>query len=262
MSNLVPHVHEVIAIDGGPEGPSTDSSKEIIEGFGDTVHYFSGTYKGPYDVWDAGMQKNIGIKEAIGDVLLFVSCDMFFTGLDILVEAVAEQEDKMVFFTSLIEFWQHTRLMRLNSNDGNYLFSLPASIVNAAAIDRSLALTFDQSGSMKSKEALLETRLILPQVVKYHAGWIRPFQKQVDKHLTHIKQRVWGGMGDELLGGGDQKMEHWVIRHVLGYPGTPSIDMLVKLPEEAEVFNTMKYDKGYGDVVDEYETKYGVSVFK
>lgn len=262
LKNLLPHVDEVIAIDGGPEGPSTDNSQEILHQFGDKVKYFSGTYKDSYGTWDAGVQKNIGVKEAAGEVLLFVSCDMFFTHLDILIEAVAEQEDKLIFFTSMIEFWLNTKNMRLPSNDGNGLFSLPSSIVTMAGLDRSLAPTFDEAGSLKSKEALLERRLLLPQIVKYHAGWIRCFREQVNKHISHIKQRRWGGLGEELLGGGDKAIEHWAIRHVLSYENTPSVDISVKVPEEAEIFNGMEYNKGYGDIVDEFEAKYKETVFK
>lgn len=261
LNNILPHVHEVIAVDGGPDGPSTDSSKEILTQFGDKVKYFSGTYKSPYGALDAGVQRNIGVREASGEVLLFVSCDMFFDRLEVLVEAIEKEENKLIFFVSLIEFWMNTEKMRLESIDGS-CFSLPSGTVNITAIDRSLMPTFDDVGNMRTKETLFETRLLLPQVVKYHAGWIRSFREQVDKHIGHIKQRRWGGLGLELLGHGDKGMERWAIRHVLSYPQSPAVDVLVKLPKGMEVFNDMQYNKGYGDVVDSFETKYRESVFK
>lgn len=261
LNNLAPYVHEIIAIDGGPEGPSTDGSRQLLDGC-DKVRYFSGTYKSPYGTLDAGVQKNIGIREAVGDVLLFASCDMFFSNLDIFMEAVEKEEDKLLFFMANIEFWLNIKNMRLHSNDGNTMFSIPSSIVEMVAIDRSLSPTFDDLGSIKSKQALFETRLLMPQAVKYHAGWIRSFRQQVDKHIMHVKQRRWGDWGLELLGNGDKAIEQWAIRHVLSYPQTPSVDVVIKVPEEAQVFNEMQYNKGYERVINAFEEIYGESVFK
>lgn len=262
LNNLVPHVHEVVVVDGGPEGPSTDASKAIIENFGEKVKYFSGTFATPHAAWDVGSQKNIALKAAAGDVVLFVSCDMYFAGLDVLMEAIAEQPDKLIFFTSLVEFWLNTKSMRLQSNDGNFLFSLPSAVVQLAAVDKSLVPTFDQAGGLRTKEALFESRVLVPQTVKFHAGWIRDFQQQVDKHIMHVKQGRWGDQGDRLVEVGERTLQQWAIRHVLAYPQTPSVDMMVKLPKEAAVLDNMQYNEGFGGVIDQYEEEYNVSVFK
>lgn len=66
IRHLEPFVDEIIVVDGGPTGLSTDKTAEIVESFDKTV-YVSGTFKTIPGAWDAGSQKNQGISVANGD---------------------------------------------------------------------------------------------------------------------------------------------------------------------------------------------------
>jgi hypothetical protein len=80
--------------------------------------------------------------------------------------------------------------------------------------------------------ALSEHRCEVPQTFKFHMGWVRPFAQQVAKHLRHVRQ-----------------------------PQIFSIRYGGQLPEELDGLE-VNYNTGYKEVLDNYEKKYGVSVFR
>jgi glycosyltransferase involved in cell wall biosynthesis len=261
LSNISPFVDEIVIIDGGPDGPSTDGTAEVIREFSQPIVYKTGTFRMATGGWDAGLQRNTAVANSTGDVLLFASADMVFHNLGLLRRIIDEETAGKIFFCSTLEFWLDKENLRLYSADGNTPLSVPAPILEVAAVDRSLQPSFDENGKLMLAGALSEHRCEVPQTFKFHMGWVRPFAQQVAKHLRHVRQGHWGEHGDKLLARGEKAMEAWAITHVLSYPQIFSIRYGGQLPEELDGLE-VNYNTGYKEVLDNYEKKYGVSVFR
>ena len=258
LENISPHVDEIVIVDGSPTGPSTDGTKEIAKAC-DKVLYQSGKFATLDGAWDMATQRNTGISSASGDVFLFLSADMYFANLDMLRPVVDADEYKVVFCTT-IEFWGDTRHLRLYSADTDVL-TVPSSITEALAIDRKCSPYCEENGSFNVSDAGNNDRILIPQIIKYHLGWIRPFPQQVEKHMRHVKQHRWGDDGEEMLRGGERGLEQWAIKHVMSYESIPSVAFSGTLPEELEAHKNMRCVDETKETIDDFERRFKISVF-
>jgi hypothetical protein len=259
LKNLSPHVDEIVIVDGGPEGPSTDRTKEIAKAC-DKVQYTSGQYATLDGAWDMAGQRNDGIALSTGDFLLFISADMFFMNLEGLRDVV-EAEDHKIVFCATVEFWRDTKHVRLYAAQDS-LLTLPAAILEAIGTDRSLSPYTEETGHLNLDGATIEDKVTLPGTIKFHMGWLRPFGEQVAKHIRHTKQHRWGPDGERRLQGSPRVMEQWAILHTLSYEKGPAVAYSGSLPPELEPFADMQWDEGKEDVLMEFERRYGISPFK
>jgi len=259
LENIEPHVDEIVIVDGSPDGPSTDGTKAVAKAC-EKVQYQSGTFKTIDGAWDMALQRNTGISSANGDVLFFLSADMFYRNLAGLREAV-EKDRYKIYFCPTVEFWLNTSGLRLYSADGDIL-SVPSNILEPMALDKELAPYCENDGRFNLDGAAMNQRVILSQTYKYHLGWIRPFKQQVEKHMRHVRQHRWGEPGEKLLRGSERGLEQWAMLHVLSYAQIPSINYYGELPEEMQPIAEMKYDDGAEDATNDFERRYGISIFK
>jgi glycosyltransferase involved in cell wall biosynthesis len=259
LRNIVPHVDEIVAVDGSAEGPSTDKTAKILKAEKKVV-YKSGKFVLPDGGWDASTQRNTGTSLATGDVLIFLSADMLFYGLADFRELI-DGTDYKLYFTSTIEFWQDSRHLRLYSDEGDKL-TVPSTILQVTALDRSLSPVAETGFSMRTNDADVAERVLMPSVIKFHLGWIRPFAEQVEKHIRHVQQGRWGEYGDSLRKGKFRDLKLWAILHVLGYNQTPSVAYAGPVPEEMADFAEMKHLAGYQEIARDFEKEYGVSVLQ
>lgn len=262
LENTLPHVDEIVIVDGGPGGPSTDSTAIIAQEHGDKVKYSQGTYALPDGGWDVALQKNTAIASATGDVLVFMSADMYFNDLGMFRKVLEDAGRFKIFFCSMVEFWLDINHMRLYSQNGNNMLTVPGPVVDTFAVDASLAPYYDTNGGIQVGGVVAEERLLLPQLFRFHFGWIKPFRIRVETHKTHVRQHRWGDEGEGLLLGDEREFQKWAIMHVMSYPQTPCVDFQAIIPPEMEACRNMRYDQGHSDVVKEFEDKYNVSVFK
>lgn len=245
-------------MDGSPTGPSTDGTKEIAKG-ADKVLYQSGKYATLDGAWDMASQRNTGISAATGDVLLFLSADMYFSGLERLREVVDADQYKIIFCPTH-EFWIDTKHLRLYSADTDAL-TVPSSLLQSLTIDTSYAPYCEENGKFQLDGASHNDRIIIPQITRYHLGWVRPFAKQVAKHVCHVRQHRWPEL-DKMLHGSERELEQWATRHVLGYASTPSIAFTGTLPSEMESHLNMRFDDGVKDALADFKRRHGFSPFK
>jgi len=259
LNQLSECVDEIIIIDGGPNGPSTDKTSEICKKF-PKVKYMAGTYRTIPGAWDISSQKNLGITGATGDILMFLSADMVFNNLGNFCEIIQSEESAKIFFCTTIEFWLDMNHVRMYSPLGN--LSLPSGIQEAVAISRNLTPVVNEHGSLEITSPKQQEQILINDTFKYHLGWIRPFKEQVLKHIRHVRQGCWGEEGAKLLSGSEQKLEQWAILHVLSYKQVPSISLRCVLPDELKGFEGMSYLEGQEDVVMQYQKKYGTSAFR
>lgn len=250
---------EIVVVDGGPEGPSTDGTAEIAQAHPKVV-YLSGVFQTMDGAWDNVTQRNTGINAATGDILMMMSADWLFLGLEHLREAIDEGVGK-IFFCPVVEFWEDVTRMRLYEGDGVAL-SLPSGVVEAAAIDASLGLYYAEDGGIRVNDLAPDFRVQVPQATKYHLGWIRPFDQQTQKHIRHVRQHRWDDIGEKLLQGEDVGLLQWAMRHVLGYPQQASIGFSGELPVEMNGARDMSYNKGAKEATDRFEETYGHSLFR
>lgn len=248
-----------MVIDGGADGPSTDDTGKIAKAHGKVI-YHSGVFKTMDGGWDMALQRNVGINKASGDVLFFLSADMLFENLEILIDAVKEEKYR-IYFSSIIEFWLSTKFSRVYDASGD-LLTTTAPILEPVALDRSLHPYSEETGRFNLDGACPEDRVILPQVRKFHLGWIRPFKEQVAKHIRHVKQHRWGEAGEKLLQGTERSLEQWAMLHVLSYPQVGSIRFYGEFPPAVESLKDMQYNDGVKDATNEFEERYGTSIFK
>jgi hypothetical protein len=259
LNNIEPYVDEIVVVDGGPEGPSTDATGEIAKAQ-EKVVYLSGKYATRDGAWDMATQRNTAISSATGEVLLLLSADALFMGLDIFREAVEENKHK-IYFCPVVEFWRDITSIRLHTGDGG-LLTLPSGILEPIAIDRTLSPYHESEGGLNVESVVARHRVLLSQTTKFHLGWIRPFSEQVAKHIRHVKQHRWAEQGERLLKGSDRGLEQWAMLHVLGYANNPAVAYMGRLPDELDGLRDMRYDEGMDEATAGYQSRYGESIFK
>lgn len=260
LSNVCPHVDEVVIVDGSPQGASTDSTEEIATGF-DKVVYHKGTYQTDDGGWDSAAQQTMGLELLTGDLVVLMSTDMLYNDFGIFRRILEEDHDSLLFFCSIAEFWEDTTRLRMYTQSGNNMLNIPSYLINVFGLDMSLTPYYNAQGVLVIDDIVPERRTLIPELFRYHLGWIRSFSEQVSKHVRNVKSNRWGEQGQKLLEEGPGALEQWAIQHVLSYPQVPSVAFKGQLPEEMDAFMGMKYNTGYEDVVSEYEKKYNKSVF-
>lgn len=258
ISNIYECADEIIVIDGSPNGKSTDNTVEIVKSFGKKIVYKTGTFKTDNGGWDSASQKNVGISESSGNIVMFLSADMFFDQPERLFDILRNDEQHKVFFLPTIEFWLDMTRVRLYSD--STLLSIPSTVFEVVAIDKSLKPVFD--GKLRCSETSLDERLLIQDMTKYHLGWIRPFDHQVAKHIRHVRSGAWGKHGQGLLEGGEQKLTQWAITHVMTYKQVGSVACNVNVPECLKGFDKLNYNTNMESVIEAYKEKYGSSPFR
>jgi len=258
LKNISPHVDEIVVVDGGPNGPSEDATAEIAKRY-EKVAYQSGKFATLDGAWDMATQRNTAISAAKHDMILLLSADMFFLELGRLREAIEGGKFK-IFFSSTFEFWRDTKHLRQHSDMGTPTY-MPAPILEPIAVDRSYTPYVGEDGMLNLAHADIKDRMMIPQMSKFHLGWLRPFPEQVQKHIRHVKQHRWAEQGESLLRGGKRSLEAWAIKHVLGYSAIPSVPFHGWLPEELEEFGDMKPEDGSNQVIADFEEEYKMSPF-
>lgn len=259
MKQIDPYVDEIVVVDGGPDGPSDDRTAEIAQSF-DKTKYISGIFKTIPGYWDEVSQKNRGIAEASGDVFLFLSADMLFYNLEYMCDIIRKEINTKIFFCNTIEFWMDTKHIRVYAPIGN--LSLPGGVSEAVAISRESQPVLNENMPMEIITPKPKEQMLVSDTKKFHLGWIRPFNKQVEKHITHIRQGRWKKSHPELMEGSEQKLYQWVLLHVLSYRQNPSIEFRTELPEEWDSIKNMNCMDGQNEVIKNYETKYGRSFLR
>jgi len=259
LENISPHVDEVVIIDGGPDGPSTDATEEIARDC-EKVIYQNGQFATLDGAWDRAAQRNTALTVSTGDIVLFVSADMLFSGMERLRDTI-DTESRRIVFCPTVEFWGDTKHLRLYGDDDNIL-ALESSLLEPTMIDRRYNPYYAENGPLMIEDASFEDRIQAPFVVKFHLGWIRPFRQQVDKHIRHVKQHRWADVGEKLLQGTERGLEEWAIREVLSYAKAPSILYSGPLPAEMNGVASMTYNDGADEVLEDFRQKHSMSVFQ
>lgn len=258
LANIEPYVDEIIVVDGGPNGASTDKTAEIAKAC-DKVKYFSNTFETETGGWDIGGQRNMALEHVTGDIMVVLSADMIIDNIELFRAALEEDYD--VFAVNLIEFWVDMKHIRVDSMDTGYdILSTPSSNYKVIAVNSECDKFFDENGTLQIEDVEFDKVLYVSQAAVFHFGWIRPFKQQVAKHIRHIKMGAWGEEGAKLARGPHKDLEKWAIRHALTYRDCQYLEFYGKLPDCAEGLGDIRFDYGCNAVITDFEKKYGEKV--
>ena len=239
LSSIIDAVEEVIFVDGGPLGPSTDNPESQIDKRfpQEKIKFVYGTFVDKEGKWDRKNQLRKGYEEAISEYLMPMSVDMILNNSEVLL-GITERYDEV--WCNAYDFWMDMKSLRIENG---------TPIKNICLCCRKGLINEDKNFGTNNNKVFLHNSS------RYHFGWIRPFAQQVVKHIRHINEGAWGDLGREVSSLGDEAIEIWAIQHVLRYKNsdsivTPELISKVAIPE-------MKYLDGFADYQKDFEERTG-----
>jgi len=245
-----PYVDEIILVDGSPMGPSTDDTKNLIKKH-DNVVRIEGKFELPNrkDGWDKASQLKAGVVKATGDMIILTSVDSVYSDYEILVNTVKECPEGKVFYCFLTEFFRDTEHVRMIMTD-----DFPAPQVGYGIFQKKLFTVKESSWYAKSLVEPIDY-IFLQDIRKYHYGWVTDFDKQVAKHIRHVRSGWWAEYGEKILSAGEQTLETWAITHVIHYEKE---GVFVYASSEHHPFHQLQFDyrTNFEKVTMDFKKKY------
>lgn len=258
---VLKYVDEAIITEGSAIGLSIDNTAEIIKGYQKKypIKFFQGTFirdDGGYAEADAKNQ----MLEAVSPDSTFIMlhhADLIYDVKDMVMfrEAVDKFPSKAIFYTAMREFLYDMEHIRLYSFPPEDMLHRPL-VGDVPAIATRLDLYYLHSPgiALQAKKSWQPNEsLFMPDVVRYHLGFVRAFPYQVEKRLNHITQRDWGERGEELISQGFNAIFNAALEHVETFATDPSIrDYFGNYPR---IFNGRKFSvlDGRGEFYDNIE---------
>lgn len=251
-----PHLDEIVLVDGSPDGPSTDNTRNLIkEANYDNVTVIEGKFalKGMKGGWDRGKQLKAGVDKAKGEVLIITSCDSVYRDYKHVVDTIRRFPDGKVYYCFSREFFIDTEHVRL-INEG-YPLPQVGYVIVKKKVFTTKNYTFFVHELVEPDE-----RIYLQDVAKFHYGWVTDYKKQVAKHIRNVKNGGWGEYGENILAGGEQTLETWAIMHTSEYANE------VVFPyagNEGHPFDSLEfsYRDNFDEVLADFRNKYGKNYY-
>lgn len=247
LKSFIDYVDEVVIVDGGPSGISTDKTAEIVQSY-DKVVYLSGQFGG-HGIWNKTQQILAGYKHVTGDYVIPISADMLFDNFKAIVNCIDDLEVD-ILLCPYIEFWIDKYSIR-----GETIGMRPF----AYKIDEHLKY---RDGWMRQErnEFLIKepSKVILYDISLYHLGWIRKAEHQIDKHIRHIMMGGWDDIGKKLRSMGERATEAWAISHVMRYPMAKYTPIMANIADDIP---DMSYNDGLQEYMLVYYEKYKEDVY-
>ena len=266
LATTIDYVDEVIIVDGGPFGPSDDNTKAIIDSFDviypGKIQYYSGTFRLENGGWDESASRNLGLSKVTGDFLMPHCGDMIYTheGMSRMIDALERFPDKEIIYCLFTEFWQDERYLRLYGGHAmEAWFPVQAisdiPIVSMSVVDKYMggpSLCLNKSYTHGATNGGF---LYVPNVYRYHYGWISGFDKQVEKHIRNMTMGAWAENSEmDIRDKGDMEIAKWAINHVINYKdNTCYFDYCGEIPIRPRFSYLDRYDKA----ITKYEALYG-----
>lgn len=217
-------IDQVVVVDGGPFGPSTDRTKEIVDMYDHQypgiITYLSGTFVLEDGAWDESAQRNLGMAKIDNDILMPHCGDMIYSVPDMrmMVRAINNFPERKIFYCPFIEFWMDTKNIRLYRGFAMEEGFVAPAISDINFLDMSLFNTYKDGPHMALKEFVQTDFMYIPYAFRYHYGWLSGFDVQVRKQFRRMKMGAWQGSEQDVSAQGDGAIVKWAINHVLDYP--------------------------------------------
>lgn len=251
LDGVIDVVDEVVIVDGGVQGKSIDGTAGIISAYGkEKLKYVDTKVNFVLDSggWDRASQVNLGIEKATGDIIIHSSVDVVFRGLEKLVSEMAAGEEQIYRIPS-VQFWLDTRHVRLDGGSAH------KTDLFAVAVD--CHPTYSESGFGPTEEKGCKPAIVWSvDSTRYHLGWIRPFARQVRKHIHNIKTGAWGETGEKVVALGEEAIEAWAIHHILRY-GNGDFAPILRVNGIPDSVRNMKCTDGLDRYIEQYQQRAG-----
>lgn len=247
-----PFVDEIIIVDGSPEGPSTDGTQDICAKRSkyDNIKIVKGKFELPDRPggWDKGAQMTAGVKKSFGDVIVLTSCDCVYGDYEQLVNEIRNFPDGKVYYCHVREFFIDTKHLRLTPTAG-----FPQPFIGYVAMKKDIFIA--EQPAYFDVEKVKNDFIFMPDIAKYHYGWITDFDTQVRKHCRSVKRGLWGEYGESILSGGEKGLETWAITHIINY----AKEVTFPYAGKPGPFDEMKFSylNSFDEVMKKFREKYG-----
>jgi 2-polyprenyl-3-methyl-5-hydroxy-6-metoxy-1,4-benzoquinol methylase len=268
LKGLLPNVDELVIVNGGPHGPSTDSTKAIIDNaiaaYPEKIKYLEGTYLREDGAWDETRQVNDGIAQITGDYMMRTSADIIFDDADVgMIRQIIERfPDRRLFYSPMIDFGGDTEHIILQGHMTEEEI-LPREIVQAdglvwsmAAKPHAVEVGERRLYGMVADIDYSKDILYMPHVKRFHYGYVKPFEWLVTKYVRLISAKHHENW-EELQRQGEKAMLaeaiHWVSNLKNTLPAQPYTGCY---PVNGEPLRSMDVMDGYEEFMAQYNAKY------
>lgn len=271
LGGLLPVVDECVVIDGSENGPSTDGSKTIIDGFikqyPQKVKYISGTFRREDGAWDDTVQSNVGFESVTSDFIMRTHADIVYDVADVqkIRDIVEANQDKAYFYCPLLEFFVDTKHIRLLTMQAETCLPRPycgdVTVIAKTALPLFKDLGDFRRSSLTASVDWNKDIVYMPHVKRFHYGWVKPFQDQVLKHVRYIKRGDHEDHGAELIKQGRKAIFDYAIGMVFDCLKSSQVYRYAgEYPVIAEPLRDMKIETGYQDFERWYLAEFGEGV--
>lgn len=263
LQNTIKYVDEIVIVDSSPTGPSTDNTKNIIDAFDvlypKKIKYFSGTFRRDTGAWDESGSRNLALSKVSGDVLMPHCGDMIYTESDFeqITDIVRHYKDKRIIYCLFVEFWMNQNYVRLYGGHAMEAWFPVLAISDIPFIDMSLVEEYFDGPNLRIGSYVNDDFLFVPNVFRYHYGWVSGFDTQVRKHIRNVTMGAWGEAGEPILALGEAGIANWAIHHVLDYPKAQCGFTYCGI-KPLNINPT--YLDGYEEVITKYKAMYGDAI--
>lgn len=216
------HVDQTIITEGSAIGVSNDGTGEIIKEYQKEypyITYFQGEYAREDGGWAQAISKNRMLQEVTGDYVVLHHSDLIYDeeGMIRLREAIEKFPHKAVFYAPMREFFYDMEHIRLYYWEAESWLPRPLTGDVPAFAVRSDPIYTDKTIALQLRGWRdMHDGLFMPDVKRWHLGFVRPFPRSVEKRLNDIANRDWGD-SDQIINQGFEAMLEAAINHVESY---------------------------------------------
>lgn len=273
LAGLLPVVDECVIVNGGPQGPSTDSSLDVIKAamleHPGKIKYLEGTFRQEDGQWDHTGQNNLALDNVEGDFVIRAHADLIYSIEDVARarEAITRFPNKNYFYAPMIDFYCDTdhillpSFMEPEKQLGRPQCGDPVAI-SMRSKPRYMNYEYEpghfKSGMNISLDWVHDT-VYLPHVSRYHFAFVKPFNYQVYKMMRNLMRGQYSKLGDELKQKPESEIYKWIIDQVLKYEAHPGRQVYAgEYPAIAEPIRGMTSMDGYDEFMTWYKATYEV----
>ena len=259
LATTLPFVDEAIITDGGPNGPSTDETKNIINAYSvlypKKIKYFPRTDRLKNGAWDESATRNFALSQCTGDFIIPHCGDMIYTYEDMMrIREIVDSTSNRIYYYFFIEFWRDHKHIRCYGGHAMEARFPVLAVGDIPILAKELIEGYTNGPHIIVSKYTNKDFHFIPQVFRYHFGWISGFEKQVMKHYRNIRMGQWKEAGEELMKLSDGQLTNWAVHHVLDYATNDcGFDYCGTYPIPVK----LSYLDGYDETIAKYKTMYG-----
>ena len=230
LEGVIDSTDELVIVNGGPDGVSTDATGDIIKRFqhiyGDKIISMEGAFRrDDVPVWDEGAARRVSLEASHGDYLFIIDGDEVFNLKDFAkVVHYARHHPGYSIRVSCVSFFPDTDRVEIVMHDSAGL-TIATRVIGYPRYGDSHYLDNVQRREPVSNTPYQE--MLLPDMPLYNYSWARGYGRQAERHIYHVKLGYWG---IELKEAEEIDQYKWVVEHINSCEGNPNVRPAVCRP--------------------------------